>query len=60
MVDGLVHLRDCEVCECFSTLIGKIERKVIYMAEVESTRQTSQSRKVDQMSGSSLDLYSCG
>jgi hypothetical protein len=40
------HLRDCVVCECFSTLIGKIGINVIYMYRVESTLQTTQSRNL--------------
>jgi hypothetical protein len=40
------HLRDCVVCECFSTLIGKIGINVIYMYRVESTLQTTQTRNL--------------
>ena len=62
LVDGLVHLRDCEVCECFSTLIGKIGINVIYMYRVKSTSQTSQSRKefISQIAGPSTMFTSAG
>lgn len=57
-----VHLRDCVVCECFSTLIGKIGINVIYMYRVESTLQTTQSRKefLSQIAGPSRTFFIAG
>jgi hypothetical protein len=55
------HLRDCEVCEFISTLVGKIGINVIYMYRVKSTLQTSQSRKqIRPDGGSSLSSPHAG
>ena len=45
---SLIHLRDCEVCEVTSTLIGKIGINVIYILEWDRPRKPRSPAKANQ------------